>query len=327
MSDKFEIVSYEPSLRPLWDDAVRRARQASFLFERNFMDYHHTRFVDASLIILNAHHKPLALLPACISPTDAHRIESHGGLTYGGLLLLPAATVAATGSIMQDCFNFYKSRGFQDLIYKPLPLIYHTYPAEEDLYWLFRWGATLEARAVSSVIDLRMPYPFSTLRRRKLHKAEHEAYFKLSIDEAHLSEYWQVLTQVLQTRHATHPVHSLDEMRKLMQAFPNEIKLITALHEVKGIERVVAGCVVFLTRRVVHVQYIAASDEGCQMNALDWLFHQVVTHFQSDAASRPWFDFGISTEHSGTVFNEGLIFQKEGMGGRAVCYDAYKVTL
>ena len=39
---------------------------------------------------------------------------------------------------------------------------------------------------------------------------------------------------------------------------------------------------------------------------------------------RAYFDFGISTEDGGRVLNEGLIYQKEGFGGRAVCYDTYE---
>ena len=40
-----------------------------------------------------------------------------------------------------------------------------------------------------------------------------------------------------------------------------------------------------------------------------------------------YFDFGISTEHNGRLLNEGLIYQKEGFGGRGICYDTYEYTL
>ena len=39
------------------------------------------------------------------------------------------------------------------------------------------------------------------------------------------------------------------------------------------------------------------------------------------------FDFGVSTEQRGSYLNEGLIFQKEGFGGRAICYDTYAIDL
>ena len=37
-----------------------------------------------------------------------------------------------------------------------------------------------------------------------------------------------------------------------------------------------------------------------------------------------YFDFGKSTEDGGTILNQQLIHQKEGFGGRGICYDTYK---
>lgn len=327
MSKKFHITSYEDGLKPLWDSAARRARQSSFLFQRDFMDYHRDRFEDVSLIVLDSHDNPVALLPANVCHTRRTRVESHGGLTYGGLLLLPSATTADTLAILNACLYHYSERGFTELLYKPVPHIYHAYPAEEDLYALFRLNAKLCSRAVSSVIDLRVPYPFSTLRKRKAKKADSMKKLVFSDNGEHLDSYWNVLEQVLARRHHTKPVHTAQEMRLLMERFPQEIRLFTALANEGGSQHVVAGCVVFLTSKVVHVQYIAASDEACRTGALDWLFQQVTGICQSNAAQRPWLDFGISTEQGGTLLNEGLIFQKEGFGARAICYDAYEINM
>ena len=40
-----------------------------------------------------------------------------------------------------------------------------------------------------------------------------------------------------------------------------------------------------------------------------------------------YLDFGRSTEGDGSILNGGLIAQKEGFGGRAICYDTYEWTL
>ena len=42
---------------------------------------------------------------------------------------------------------------------------------------------------------------------------------------------------------------------------------------------------------------------------------------------KKYFDFGISTEQGGRYLNEGLVFQKEGFGARAVVYDTYAIKL
>ena len=63
---------------------------------------------------------------------------------------------------------------------------------------------------------------------------------------------------------------------------------------------------------------------GREVHALDWLFDVVI---RQSLEKHPYFDFGISTENQGTYLNEGLIYQKEGFGGRGICYDWYKWNL
>jgi hypothetical protein len=40
-----------------------------------------------------------------------------------------------------------------------------------------------------------------------------------------------------------------------------------------------------------------------------------------------YFDFGTSNRPENDDLNDSLIFQKEGFGGRAVCYDTYEYSL
>ncbi len=125
------------------------------------------------------------------------------------------------------------------------------------------------------------------------------------------------LTDNLQQRYQVKPVHTLDEMLLLASRFPEQIKLYTA--SVEG--EVLGGTVVYETPHVIHTQYISASAEGKRRHALDMLFDKLIHHIYAD---RDFFDFGKSTEEHGTVLNESLIFQKEGFGGRGVCYDTYE---
>ena len=43
-----------------------------------------------------------------------------------------------------------------------------------------------------------------------------------------------------------------------------------------------------------------------------------------DFPDYPYMDFGRSTEGDGSILNEGLVAQKEGFGGRTICYDTYE---
>lgn len=320
---KFHLVAYSFELQTAWNEAVRRMRGQSFLFDRGFMDYHRDRFEDISLLIFDNRERVVALLPANVCPKDGRKVESHGGLTYGGLLLAPCLGAREVMEIMELCRACYREKGFEELIYKPMPHIYANYPAEEDLYALFRNGAVLEARSLSTVIDLRAPYSFNELRGRKVRRAQKVGLIYASSGLEQVEAFWQMLDEVLTSRHGKHPVHSASELRLLMERFPEQIRLF-CVHE--G-EAMVGGSLLFLTQRVVHVQYIAASPRGKEIGALDFLFDRLIPLFQAHAAECPYFDFGVSTEQGGQVLNEGLTFQKEGFGGRAICYDSYKLRL
>ena len=77
----YTIKRYTSADEALWNAAVDNGgvRQASFLFNRQYMDYHADRFRDISLMVLDDHERVLALLPANVSRADEHCVESHGG--------------------------------------------------------------------------------------------------------------------------------------------------------------------------------------------------------------------------------------------------------
>ena len=268
--------------------------------------------------------KLVGLLPANRSRRDAATVESHGGLTYGGLLLGDKATAMLTGKMLHVAAEYYLAQGYKQLVYKPTPYIYHRQPTEEPLYWLYRAGATLEMRNVSTAVSLRNPLPLSELRGRKCRQAQNADLRIRSEKSGALADedypaYWDLLTETLEQRHGVRPVHSLQEIKHLKSLFPNEIKLYTAERE----GALLAGVLCFDCGNVVHAQYIAAGAEARTCGALDLLFATLLEIY----SNRAYFDFGISNEPETGRINEGLIFQKEGFGGRAVCYDRYLVSL
>ena len=83
LSDQIEIRRYADSLKQTWDRFVPTTKNRSFLFLRDYMDYHRERFSDHSLLFL-VNRRLLACLPAHVADG---KLCSHLGLTFGGLLL------------------------------------------------------------------------------------------------------------------------------------------------------------------------------------------------------------------------------------------------
>lgn len=316
-SEIIEAVPYTSSMKNTWDTFVTQSKNGTFLFLRNYMDYHADRFTDCSLMFYKRG-ELIAVLPAN-HVAEERKVYSHGGLTYGGLILSERISVSDTMQVMTCAKQWMRlTLGAKEWIYKPVPHIYHRAPAEEDLYALFRQEATLVARGVSATITNDNVLPMQELRRRGAKKANTN---NVTYEESDaLQEFWNILEEVLAGRHGCKPVHTVEEMKRLMAAFPDNIRLFVA----KADGRVVAGTLIYETEQVAHAQYIATFDEGRVIGALDGLFCHLITKV---FAEKKHFDFGISTEQGGRYLNEGLAFQKEGFGARAVVYDAYKLKI
>jgi hypothetical protein len=299
-----------------WDEFVENSKNAPFFFKRNFMEYHADRFTDYSVMIYRSK-EIVGILPACIS-LESKIVFSHAGLTFGGLI----TNKKMTSPIFLKCFSsliqFLKNQGIEKLIYKSVPSHYHQYPASEEHYAAFRLGGCLIRRDIGSVIDLRRKLPHSTLRDRMIKKGCKLGIRVIETENYH--SYWEILNEVLETRHEARPVHSLKEIEYLHNLFKGNIRLFGAFKD----NEMLAGVVIFESKTVAHTQYIASSDDGRESGALDLIFNHLITNVYKD---KDFFSFGISTEHDGMVLNEGLVNQKESFGARAIVNDTYEFNL
>src|SRR5436309_7341874 len=155
---RIDVVAYGPKRKQEWDRFVAAAKNGHFLFYRDYMDYHADRFPDASLMFYEGGDRLIALLPATLREAS---LSSHGGLTFGGVVSGSSMKTELMLEVFAAMHAALRERGVRDILYKPVPHIYHQAPAEEDLYALFRFGARLVRRDVSATIDRRAPLPFS----------------------------------------------------------------------------------------------------------------------------------------------------------------------
>lgn len=298
-----------------WNDFVAQSRNGTFLFNRGFMDYHSDRFVDASLMAYKKG-KLCALLPANIV---GDTLWTHQGLTYGGWI---TPKQHFDGNIMLelwDCFMDYcRSNGIKKLIYKAVPYIYSSNPSQEDIYALFRYGATVKEVNLSSTVDLTSPLGFNMSKRQQLRKAEQCG---LVVSRNYdFAEFWKLLEECLRQRHDSAPVHSLDEIMRLSEEFPDNIRLYTLADE----EGMQAGVCIFDTGVVAHSQYAATTEKARKSYYLTYLYHHLIN---KEFSNRRYFDFGTSNEDHGRILNEGLLNQKYSMGGTGVAYSIYEIVI
>ena len=308
----FEVRRYTADRAGEWNRFVAQSKNGTFLFDRQFMDYHADRFTDASLMIYRGS-ALYALLPAC-RKDDV--VTSHAGLTYGGLVMGDRCSASGVIEVFRAINDFLRADGVRRVVYKAMPWIYHRQPAEEDLYALTSvCHARLAIRDISSAIIGDRRIPFAESRRSGLRKALRKGLTIRESDD--FAAFWQILNANLTAKYGVRPVHSVAELELLHGRFPQDIRLYMVYDGVMPL----GGTLLFLTPQVLHTQYISATPEGKACGAIDLLFDRLISGIYKDYR---YIDFGKSTVSDSADLNEQLIFQKEGFGARAVCYDTYE---
>jgi hypothetical protein len=310
-----DIQRYTADRADEWNQFVAASKNGTFLFDRGFMDYHSDRFCDHSLLVYRGR-RLYALLPA--NEKD-NTLVSHGGLTYGGLIMDNRCSAKGILESFLAINDYLRQQGFLNVVYKAVPWIYHQLPAEEDLYALTSvCHAHLTIRDISSAIVASHRQKFTEARRSGLRKALKAGLKVCESDD--VDAFWNILNDNLTKKYAVHPVHTVDELRLLRSRFPNQIKLWLVFDG----NTPLGGTLLFLTPQVLHTQYISATTYGKQIGAIDLLFDHLINNIYKDF---PYIDFGKSTVSDSADLNEQLIFQKEGFGARAVCYDTYEYKI
>lgn len=311
----FKIKKYRPPFKVLWDTFVDRSLQSNFIFYRDYLEYHSDRFRDQSILIF-AVEKLVAIFP-CNSKEET--IESHGGLTFGGLLWDERLTMENLTAIFSLLIRYFAENGYKRLIYKTVPSIYHKQPAEADRYLLFHHNAEHHTCSLSSVIPLKRWMGFAKGQQQSL-KLARAADITLSKDSS-LSDFMSLLSKHLMERYNSKPLHTFEELSLLSDFFPDQIRLHTASQA----SELIAGIILFKTARVVRVQYIASSKKGFQTGAVPLILNAVI---EESREVHDYLDLGTSNipGHNGQI-NQGLLHFKEMLGARLVSFDSYSLSL
>ncbi|MBT4489591.1 MAG: hypothetical protein HOB79_20335 [Rhodospirillaceae bacterium] len=172
---------------------------------------------------------------------------------------------------------------------------------------------------VLSVVELsnRLPWP-----NRRIRGAKRAAAGGLKVCESEdWANSWCLLDVQLETRFDSAPVHTLEGNTLLRRDFPDNIKLHTCVDAGGALQ---AGVVIYESERVAPIQYIASSDPGRRVRAVDCLFSELR---DENYAGKPFFDFGSSEGVNDHGLAAGLIEQKEGFGGRTMVQGVHALEI
>ena len=313
--NSYKIIKYTSEHYQMWNNFVAHAKNATFLFHRDFMEYHADRFQDFSLLIFDEKEKLKAILPANILD---NKLYSHQGLTYGGLVLDKNCKLSDVIHMNYQLLKYLSEAGIDSLQLKIIPTIYNTFPSDEMEYISFLLDANLLRRDAIAILDLSNKIEVSRVRKRGIETGKkHQLQI---VEEDVFDSFWnELLIPNLHSKYNAKPVHSLDEITYLKSKFPKLIRQFNVYFE----DKLVGGVTVFVTKNVIHPQYISGNKAfNTLYGGLDYLYNHLITNVFKD---EKYFDFGISNENSGRNLNESLHYWKESFGARTIVQNFYEI--
>ena len=313
---KYTIKKYSQDDYSIWNDFVAQSKNATFLFHRDFMEYHKDRFDDFSLLIFEDE-KLRAILPG---NKKGNAIYSHQGLTYGGLVYLPKLKAEKVESILDEILLFLKENKFETFYYKPIPNFYFSEGNAAMDFFLLKRGAILERKEMNLAVNLQAPLKISKSKMKHFRRIEN---LDLDIfEEENFDPFWEkILEPRLAEKFNVKPVHSKEEIAFLKSKFPKNIRQYSAYRN----DGIIAGITIFETKDVIKSQYGATSKIGEEFRALDFLFINLIHKYKRKG--KHFFDMGIVGEENELGYNQGLLAQKEELGCSVYNQDFYKIEI
>jgi hypothetical protein len=309
----YTVKRYQESDYLHWNTFIGQAKNATFLFHRDFMGYHKDRFEDYSLLVFE-NEKLVAVLPA---NKDGEIVYSHQGLTYGGLVLFPKSKLYNTIFIFKAILKYLNENRISKLVLKQIPSIYCDYLSDEINYLMHICKGKAIMKHNISVISLDNDLVFSKSRRECINRGKKQNL--IIKEESNLKTFWNdLLIPNLKDKYNAKPVHSLEEIMFLKSKFPDDIRHFNVYSN----EKLVGGTTLFITKRVVKPQYIAGSDENNFLGSIDFLYDFLIKEI---AKEKVFFDFGPSHENNGLEIVEKINFWKESFGAHSLVQDFYEV--
>ena len=326
---EYQIKWYDDVDFEKWDEFIQgQSINGTLLQTRKFLSYHPSeRFRDRSVVVINKG-AIVAVCPACELSENGNKIFlSHGGSTYGGLIVSPSiCQMEKIYQLIKTVESFLRDFGFSKIIYKQTPDLLSL--SKNDLLdFCLKYAGYDEKQELNLYIDFEhyseeIIRNFDQGRRRWIKKCINRGMeLKELRTKDELNVFHNVLTDNLK-KYGKSPVHTVEELLMLRDILKDEVKFWGVNFD----GRIVAGAMVFYFNKVrcMHTHYLAADSKFDEYSPMSYLYYSMIDHATKQGyRSVSW---GIITDHDGNM-NWNLCRTKESYGSRHAINRIYEKFL
>lgn len=242
-----EIINYTDEWKEKWDKFVLESNNGTMFHLQKFFDYHSPgKFIFNHLIFLEKG-KIVALLPGSIINNT---FESPIGASYGSIVTKDLKFSEAM-EIVSTLLNWAKEKGLSEITLTAAPLIYEKHP-NQNLDFAMLWqGFKYSLHYISSAIKLDKNRDiierFSPTIRRNIRKTFTDFKLHVEINDRY-DQFYPILIEN-KARHGVKPTHTYEDLIRLRELLPNNLKLFMVYKDDKPI----AGSLMFFANETVAI--------------------------------------------------------------------------
>ena len=286
-----DIREYTPDKREIWDNFVDCSNNGTMFHKIRFLDYHpEGRFKFHNLMFYKGS-ELVALLPGGLKENNTI-FWSPVGASYGSFVTKDIPFSLAL-EIVDSFMDYCRQNGIKEAFLIPPPLVYSINISQHLEYAMLYRKFDFELHYISHAIDLKFGENFlrhfDKTARKTLHKILREQ--KIRIEESNDYETFNRILLANKAKHNAKPTHSLEDMLKLRELLPENLRLYLVYY---GNEPI-AGSLLFLTnKKVVLCFYNMLLYEYEHLKPVYLIMYETVRWAVENGYE--WVDIGVSQD-------------------------------
>jgi hypothetical protein len=306
-----------------WDDFIKSSNNGTIFHLQTFLKYHKEGKFDFTSYMIYNNNELVAVLPGGYKE-NGKVYWSPIGSSYGSIVTNDLHFEISL-AIVDFLLDFFKKNGTKDIFLIPPPLIYSKIYNQHLEYAMLYRKFDFEYHYISHAIDLTSAdlttYNYKT--RTKIKRCKENA--ELSVREVNdFNEYYPILLEN-KKKHNAIPTHSLEDLIKLKELFPDKIRQFNVYLNDKAI----AGSTMFVANKQVALCfYNMLNYEYANLHPAYLTIDYVINWAKENGYK--WFDFGVSqdtTAENPMTPSLPLIFFKELFNTRGIFRSTYHCAL
>ena len=318
-----EIIEYTEKWKDKWDKFVLESNNGTMFHLQRFYDYHPEGKFNFNHLIFLHKGNIAAVLPGS---RIGNLYESPIGASYGSIVTkdLKFSTALELVSALK---GYGKQTGIKEILLTSAPRIYEKYQNENLDFALLWQGFEYDLHYISSAVKLDenrdIISRFQPTVRRNVRKTLKNPDIKVELNDRY-DEFYPILIEN-KSRHNVKPTHSLEDLLKLKELLPDNIKLFMVYYK----DEPIAGSNVFVcNNRVTLCFYNMLRYEFEKLKPIHRVMYEVVKW--STENGYEYVDIGVSQDTKADnpmTPSMSLIDFKEKFDAKTVMRNTFKINL